>query len=122
MAYAGQRTILDADSHVMELADFLDEFIDPAQRDRLRRESMDRLQPVLDGAVARAESRRRDPAAMAEAETRLLLDKGWQAMGAFDAKERSRVLDLFGFQGQLVFATFAGAAHNARQPAILIKS
>ena len=29
MTYAGTRTILDADSHVMELADFLDEFIEP---------------------------------------------------------------------------------------------
>ena len=37
MTYAGQRVILDADSHVMELADFLDDFIDPAQRDRLPR-------------------------------------------------------------------------------------
>jgi len=43
----------------------------------------------------------------AEAEERLLRDKGWYAMGAFDAKERRRVLDLFGFGGQLVFATFA---------------
>ena len=34
MTYAGERTILDADSHVMELGDFLDDFIDPAQRDR----------------------------------------------------------------------------------------
>jgi len=30
-------------------------------------------------------------------------------MGAFDPTERSRVLDLFGFEGQLVFATFATA-------------
>ena len=37
MTYAGQRRILDADSHVMELADFLDDFIEPEQRDRLRR-------------------------------------------------------------------------------------
>jgi predicted TIM-barrel fold metal-dependent hydrolase len=31
------------------------------------------------------------------------------AMGGFDAAERSRVLDLLGFDGQLVFATFATA-------------
>ena len=29
MTYAGERVILDADSHVMELADFLDGHIDP---------------------------------------------------------------------------------------------
>jgi uncharacterized protein len=107
MTYAGGRTILDADSHVMELADFLDDFIDASQRDRLRRRGMDALQPVLDDAVARAKARRSDPAKAAIAEERLLTDKGWSAMGGFDADERSRVLDLLGFQAQLVFATFA---------------
>src|SRR5436190_7035108 len=114
MTYAGQRTILDADSHVMELGAFLDAFIDPSQRDRLRREGVEALQEVLDGAVARAEERRADPAKATEAEERLLLDKGWNAMGAFVPAERSRVLDLFGFQGQLVFATFAGAMYRGR--------
>lgn len=32
MTYAGERVILDADSHVMELADFLDGHIDPGPR------------------------------------------------------------------------------------------
>ncbi|HEV3353292.1 MAG TPA: amidohydrolase family protein [Acidimicrobiales bacterium] len=114
MTYAGQRTILDADSHVMELGDFLDDFIDPSQKDSLRREGIEALQSVLDGAVAKAQDRRSDPATAAEAEERLLLDKGWSAMGAFDREERSRVLDLFGFQGQLVFATFAGAMYRGK--------
>jgi predicted TIM-barrel fold metal-dependent hydrolase len=43
------------------------------------------------------------------AEERLLDDKGWMAMGGFDPSERSRALDLLGFDGQLVFATFATA-------------
>ena len=107
MTYAGERTILDADSHVLELADFLDEFIDERQRDRLRRSGMEALTAVLEDAVARAEARRSDPVKAAEAEERLLLDKGWNAMGAFDPEERSRVLDLLGFDRQLVFATFA---------------
>ena len=34
MTYAGQRTILDADSHVMELPGFLDDFLESAQRDQ----------------------------------------------------------------------------------------
>src|SRR3989442_3558732 len=98
----------------MELGDFLDEFIDPSQRDRLRREGVEAIQGVLDGAVARAEERHADPAKAAEAEERLLVDKGWLAMGAFDPAERSRVLDLFGFQGQVVFATFAGAMYRGK--------
>lgn len=114
MTYAGQRTISDADSHVMELADFLDPFIEPAQRDRLRRRGMDALAPVLQDALACAEARRSDPARAAQAEGRLLDDKGWHAMGGFDPAERSRVLDLLGFQSQLVFATFATAMFTGR--------
>ncbi|HEV3452627.1 MAG TPA: amidohydrolase family protein [Acidimicrobiia bacterium] len=114
MTYAGSREILDADSHVMELAGFLDEFIDPALRQRLRREGIEALGSVLDDAVTRSDARRADPAAAAAAEERLLRDKGWTAMGAFDPSERGRVLDLFGFGGQLVFATFATAMFTGR--------
>ncbi len=114
MTYAGTREILDADSHVMELAGFLDGFIDPDLRGQLRREGIEALEPVLDQAVSQAEARRADPARAAEAEERLLRDKGWSAMGAFDRGERRRVLDLFGFHGQLVFATFATAMFAGR--------
>ncbi len=114
MTYAGGRVILDADSHVMELANFLDPFIEPAQAGRLRRGGMDALKGVLDDAVRQADARRSDPAAAVRAEERLLLDKGWSAMGGFDAAERSRVLDLFGFEAQLVFATFATAMFTGR--------
>jgi uncharacterized protein len=107
MTYAGGRVILDADSHVMELANFLDDSIDLAERDRLRRQKMDALAPVLEDAKRQAESRGSDAAMAAKAEERLMHDKGWMAMGGFDPKERSRVLDLLGFEGQLVFATFA---------------
>jgi hypothetical protein len=68
--YAGTRTILDADSHVMELADFLDGFIDPAQRDRLKRRGMEALKPVLDKAMARVEERRADASLQSKAEDR----------------------------------------------------
>ena len=106
--------MLDADSHVMELADFLDAYIDESQASRLRRGGMDALKPVLDKAVARANERKEDAAKAAEAEARLLQDKGWSAMGAFDPVERSRVLDLFGFEAQLVFATFATAMFSGK--------
>lgn len=107
--YAGPRTIFDADSHVMELADFLDPFVAPDQASRLRRGGMEALATVLDRAVAKASERRASTALAAEAEARLLVDKGWSALGAFDPAERTRVLDLLGFAGQLVFATFASA-------------
>jgi predicted TIM-barrel fold metal-dependent hydrolase len=112
--YVGQRKVLDADSHVMELADFLDGFIDPDYRDRLRRRGMDALAPVLERAMAKANVRRSDQSEAARAEERLLEDKGWNAMGAFDPTERSHVLDLLGVQGQLVFATFATSMFTGR--------
>ncbi|HEY6316851.1 MAG TPA: amidohydrolase family protein [Acidimicrobiia bacterium] len=114
MTYAGTRDILDADSHLMELDGFLDPFIDPSLRGRLRRQSVEGLRPVLEDATSRAEARRSDATKGAEAEERLLVDKGWRAMGAFDPEERSRVLDLLGFRGQLVFATFASALFTGK--------
>ena len=107
MTYAGEREILDADSHVMELSDFLDDHIDPDQRDRLRRRAMEGFAPLLESALAGAAARQSDPAVSGRAEERLLEDKGWLALGAFEPGERSRALDLLGFEGQLVFATFA---------------
>ena len=119
MTYSAGRRILDADSHLMELPGFLDAHIAHDMLARLRGRSMERLRPVLDRAVARADRRASDPAAAAQARERLLIDKGWAAMGAFDPAERSRVLDLFGFQGQLVFATFATAMFVGRDQDLL---
>ena len=105
--YVGDRSVLDADSHVMELADFLDDFVDPEFKDRLRDVTSGQLAAVLTDAVGKSEERHADTDVARQAEGRLLRDKGWHAMGAFDPVERSRVLDLLGVEGQLVFATFA---------------
>ena len=114
MTYAGEQRILDADSHIMELADFLDAHVDSEFEHLLRRKGMEALKPVLDDAVAKAERRRSDPEKAAAADERLLQDKGWSAVGAFDQTERIHALDLFGFDGQLVFATFATAMFSGR--------
>jgi predicted TIM-barrel fold metal-dependent hydrolase len=109
MTYVGERTVMDADSHVMELADFLDDFIDPEFKERLRPPLTEPASLLVDDALARAATRRTDETVERLAEERLLHDKGWHAMGAFDPQERSRVLDLLGVEAQLVFATFATA-------------
>lgn len=119
MSYAGGRPTLDADSHLMELPGFLDPFIEEPMRDRLRGRGMERLAPVLDAATAAAARRTSDAEARAAAEERLLLDKGWSAMGAFDPAERGRVLDLLGVDAQLVFATFATAMFMGRDQDLL---
>lgn len=119
MTYAGGRPILDADSHLMELPGFLDEFIEHDMLDRLKGRSMSVLAPVLEKAERDATARAADASLRQQAEERLLLDKGWSAMGAFDPAERSHVVDLFGFDGQLVFATFATAMFLGRDLELL---
>src|SRR5436305_5065713 len=114
MSYAGTREILDADSHVMELPDFLEEFVEPEIAERLRREAFEAAKPLIHEAVTRAQARQADADHATSAEERLLVEKGWLAMGAFDAEERSRVLDLLGFRSQLVFATFASSMYAGR--------
>jgi len=107
MTYAGQQRVLDADSHVMELGDFLDDFLTADERKLLNRSLFDARKETLDQAVATATQRREDTDAAAAADDRLMKDKGWMAMGGWDSSERSRVLDLLGFDAQLVFGTFA---------------
>jgi uncharacterized protein len=110
------RVVFDADSHVMELADFFDGHVEEDKRELLRFGTFEKMKPVFDDAVARFEGRRTDPAKAAAAEARLWQDKGWHAMGAFDVAERTRALDLMGIDGQLVFATFASALYTGRNP------
>lgn len=118
MTYSGGRPILDADSHLMELPDCLDDFIDEAYRERLierrSRGGSETAARFTSAAEEAAERRLADDTARAEAEQRLLLDKGWNAMGAFTPSERSHVIDLFGFDGQLVFATIAAGLFRSK--------
>jgi predicted TIM-barrel fold metal-dependent hydrolase len=107
MPYAEGRTYYDADSHFMELGDWLVRYADPAVRDRIRPLYLGGAGALAEQAVADAEARRGDPDAASALETQLMRAKGWSALGAFDPDERSRALDLLGFERQLVFTTFA---------------
>ena len=109
-SYAGHRVVFDADSHVMELPGWLAPFADEATRDRLRPLALGAAGALAEAAVAAADERRRSglPAGAAGTDGAMLLQtKGWSAVGAFDATERSSVLDALGFSAQLVFPTFA---------------
>jgi len=106
MTYGGQQTIFDADSHVMEMPDFLDPYLAPEERALLNRALFDARKETLDTATKELEARRTDDHAAAEARERLMTDKGWMAMGGWDPQERSKVLDELGFDGQLVMGTF----------------
>ncbi len=107
MPYAQGRTFLDADSHLMELPGWLEGYADPAVRSRIRPLRLGGAGALADEAVADAQRRQGDADAAARLEDKLMSAKGWAGLGAFDPAERSRALDLLGFDQQLVFSTFA---------------
>ena len=107
MTYAQGRTFYDADSHIMELPHWLVEYADADVRDRLRPLYLGAAGKLADNAMRDAETRAIDPSAGAALESDVLHHKGWSALGAFDPVERTRALDLLGFDCQLVFSTFA---------------
>ena len=108
MTYVGDRVVFDADSHVMELPGWLEEFADSSTADALRPLALGGAGALADRAVDEAAQRRAGGVATIDADPeQLLRSKGWGAVGAFDASERSFVMDQLGFAAQLVFPTFA---------------
>lgn len=109
MPYAEGRTFYDADSHVMELPDWLAPYADPAFRDRIPPFSLlsTGRKAAAEGMMARGIARAGKPEERADHEAELMMRKSWDAYGAFHAEDRKRALDLLGFRAQLVFATFA---------------
>ena len=113
MTYAGSRRIIDADSHLIELDDFLDLAADPSERELIPRMDAQTELPVVAEGLARGRElfarRQNEPDLMARFEATLLdaRKSGWNRLGAFDPGERSHALDLFGFERQLVLPTFS---------------
>jgi len=106
--YAEGRVFYDADSHIMETSDWLVGFADPDVRDRIRPMYLGGAGEATADYIATVTARPDGDAARATLEADLMTTKGWAALGAFDPAERSRALDLLGFDSQLVFSTFAG--------------
>jgi len=107
MTYIDERVVYDADSHIMELPHWLESYADPDVRGQIRDLHLGGAGTLATEAVSEAERRQSDPIAAKALEAELMTKKGWQALGAFDPAERSRALDLLGFESQLVFSTFA---------------
>ena len=116
MPYASGRTFYDADSHIMETDSWLAVFADPDVRERLRPLYLGGAGAATSDHIAAAEARVGDAVATATLEAELMTAKGWTALGAFDPVERSRALDLLGFDSQLVFSTFAGTQFVGGDP------
>jgi len=108
MTYAGERTIYDADSHLMELPDFL-----YRNADRVTRRALPDLGAALTGtfdadAFAGRERHTTEHAdKLAALGDNLTKGPKWHdALGAFNGVERARALDLLGFKRQIVFSSF----------------
>lgn len=119
--YAGGRRIHDADSHLMERSDWLASYAAPHIRDSLppMLPKGDPSHELLAHAEVAFERRRDDPTAADRADSEFMSwsMKGWLGLGAFDPDERTRALDLLGFQSQLVFPTTAfDQAESATDP------
>lgn len=107
--YAQGRICYDSDSHLMETERWLHDHATPAEAPLLAELSPGNAGKGVRKAIAQAEQRRADPEA-----TKQLLEhpiisgpKGWFAYGASTPDERSKALDLLGFQRQIIFPTFA---------------
>ncbi len=110
MPYAHRPNILDADSHLMEGLDWMRDRADSATRALLPdlTAALDKGGKGAGKAIQLGQARINDAKKTAELEENVIASaKGWLALGAMDSSERSRALDLLGFESQLVFSTFS---------------
>lgn len=113
MTYAENRIIIDADSHVIELDDFLHQAALESDIPLIPAMNSQHELPVVQAGLERGRElfakRQSDPEVMAKFESSLMdnTKSGWNRLGAFDPAERSHTLDLFGFKIQWVLPTFA---------------
>ena len=84
MPYATGRAYCDADSHLMELGDWLAPYADPGIREKLRPLYLGGAGKLAEQAVDAAAARRGDAEAARALEAKLMSAKGWGALGAFD--------------------------------------
>lgn len=115
MAYApDSRPFYDADSHIMELPDFLKSYADPKLRDDIPEVSYS-ASLVTDEEVAvimdqgGKHSAEHIESQVALGDDLIASSKEIQALGAFNSSDRTKAMDLLGFKKQLVFATHSVA-------------
>lgn len=103
MPYVEDRVIHDADAHVMETPEWIDDFAS----ERVKQHMRDNFEGDITGVAEIERSRKlhADKAYRSEDEAQIMLRKNWRATGAFIAQDRIAALDYMGFQTQLVFPT-----------------
>jgi len=115
MTYAPDaRPFYDADSHIMELPDFLKSYADPKMRDDIPEVSYsaslvsdEEVAEIVDQGGKHSEEHRQEMIALGD--DLIAKSKEIQALGAFNKDDRKVALDMLGFKKQLVFATHSVA-------------
>lgn len=112
MTYASTRTMLDADSHIMETPDWIERHADPAIRSRLIPLGLSKAGTATHGFIEDAVKKQKERAEQSSTIENVVAGvKGWHAPGAFNGQERAKALDDLGFGRQLVFATFSSTQY-----------
>ncbi len=107
MTYSGDRLIQDADSHLMELPNFLTSHADPG----IRSEVAGLLGPSVGQfdlsayAGQNGHTRRRRAELVALGDNLTRGPKWHDALGAFNGEERGQALNLLGFRRQVIFSS-----------------
>ncbi|MEC9252055.1 MAG: hydrolase, partial [Pseudomonadota bacterium] len=113
MTYATGREYYDADSHIMELPNFLTEFADPGIREKLPAISYAASavseEEALELMRQNGHSQAYKKELLALGDDMIRGPKEIQALGAFDGADRGAALDILGFRKQLVFSTLSAA-------------
>lgn len=115
MTYApDHRPFFDADSHIMELPDFLKSYADPSIRADIPEVSYsaslvtdEEVAVIMSQGGRHSEAHIADQIAMGD--DLIAKSKEIQALGAFNKDDRTAALDMLGFKKQLVFATHSVA-------------
>jgi len=115
MAYAPtERPFYDADSHIMELPNFLKAYADPGIRDEVPEVSYsaslvtdEEVDIIMDQGGKHSEEH--VAAQIALGDKLIESSKEIQALGAFNKSDRTVAMDMLGFKKQLVFATHSVA-------------
>ncbi len=108
------RAIYDADSHIMELPNFLTSYADPELRDEIPEVSYsaslvndEEVEIIMNQGGDHSLEHKQSMIDLGD--DLIAQSKEIQALGAFNSADRSKAVDLLGFRKQLVFATHSVA-------------
>lgn len=105
MPYVTDRVIHDADAHVMETPEWIDEFASKRVREHaLANFDIGDVGKTL-AEIDTARALHDDAGYRADDAAQVMLRKNWRATGSFIAEDRSTALDHMGFASQLIFPT-----------------